>query len=105
MSSEVVTALASWEDRRGPLRRRVADCLREDIERGDLPAGSKLPPERTLALDLSVSRTTVMGAYDTLRQEGWLQSRRGSGTYVSGPKGVDGHRDRLLMHLSRNPIF
>jgi DNA-binding transcriptional MocR family regulator len=41
-----------------------------------------LPTERALAVELSVSRSTVVAAYDLLRGEGWLESRQGSGTWV-----------------------
>ncbi|MGH9369191.1 MAG: PLP-dependent aminotransferase family protein, partial [Thermoanaerobaculia bacterium] len=41
------------------------------------------PAERVLARLLSVSRTTVVGAYEILRQEEWVESRQGSGTRVA----------------------
>lgn len=97
--------LSDWRLGQGPLQRRLADRLRDVIERGDLVAGAQLPPERTLARQLGLSRTTVIGAYDLLREEGWLQSRQGSGTFVAAPKAVEGHRDQLLAQLARNPIF
>ena len=52
-------------------------------ERGKLEVGRRLPPERTLARQLAVSRTTVVQAYDVLRGDEWLESRQGSGTWVS----------------------
>ena len=79
----------------GPLYRSLADALKRAIDRGEIPLGTVLPPERTLARALSVSRATVVAAYDRLKTEGWLQSRRGSGTWVrspqapSSPEGVD----------------
>lgn len=97
--------VANWRLGGGPLHRHLADWLRETIERGDLVAGAQLPPERTLAGQFGLSRTTVIGAYDLLRAEGWLQSRRGSGTFVAEPKAVEGHRDQLMAQLARNPIF
>ena len=97
--------VANWRLGDGPLHRRLADWLRDAIERGDLVSGGQLPPERTLARQLGLSRTTVIGAYDVLRTQGWLQSRRGSGTFVATPKAVEGHRDQLVAQLARNPIF
>jgi DNA-binding transcriptional MocR family regulator len=47
-----------------------------------LPSGTRLPTERAFAVELSVSRSTVVAAYDLLRGEGWLESRQGSGTWV-----------------------
>ncbi len=70
----------------GPLYRSLADALKRAIDRGEIALGTVLPPERTLARSLSVSRATVVAAYDRLKAEGWLQSRRGSGTWVRGPQ-------------------
>jgi len=70
----------------GPLYRSLADALKRAIDRGEIALGTVLPPERTLARSLSVSRATVVAAYDRLKSEGWLESRRGSGTWVRGPQ-------------------
>jgi DNA-binding transcriptional MocR family regulator len=43
----------------------------------------RLPSERALARSLAVSRTTVVAAYDSLREAGWVESRTGSGTRVA----------------------
>ncbi len=66
----------------GPLYRRLAEAVRAAIRRGEMPSGTRLPTERALAAELSVSRSTVVAAYDLLRGEGWLESRQGSGTWV-----------------------
>jgi DNA-binding transcriptional MocR family regulator len=66
----------------GPLYRRLAEAIRAAIRRGELTSGMRLPTERALAAQLSVSRSTVVAAYDLLRGEGWLESRQGSGTWV-----------------------
>ena len=70
----------------GPLYRRVADALKRLVDRGDVPLGTVLPAERALARALAVSRSTVVTAYDRLKAEGWLESRRGSGTWVRRPE-------------------
>ena len=72
----------------GPLYRLLADALKRAIDRGEIPLGTVLPPERALAKSLAVSRATVVSAYDRLKIEGWLVSRQGSGTWVRIP---DGH--------------
>ncbi len=69
----------------GPLYRSLAEALKQAVDRGEIPLGTVLPPERTLARSLSVSRATVVAAYDRLKTEGWLQSRQGSGTWVRRP--------------------
>ncbi len=78
----------------GPLYRQLADGLKHAIDRGEIPQGSVLPPERVLARSLAVSRSTVVAAYERLKSEGWLDSRQGSGTWVrdpdeDAPTGVD----------------
>src|SRR5262245_32256284 len=56
--------------------------LRRGILDGRLRPGDALPPTRTLARSLKVSRTTVTVAYDRLLGEGFVVSRVGSGTFV-----------------------
>ncbi|HEX4686105.1 MAG TPA: PLP-dependent aminotransferase family protein [Nocardioides sp.] len=66
-----------------PLTRQLADRVREQVVAGALPLGGRLPSTRALAGDLGVSRSVTEQAYDQLTAEGWLESRRGSGTYVA----------------------
>lgn len=72
----------------GPLYRQLADGLKRAIDRGEIALGTVLPPERSLARSLAVSRATVVAAYDRLKAEGWLDSRQGSGTWVRRPDGI-----------------
>lgn len=52
----------------------------------DMPAGSPVPPERTLALEFDTSRTTVRQALQELVVEGRLERVQGRGTFVAHPK-------------------
>jgi DNA-binding transcriptional MocR family regulator len=79
---DFVHALGAWSQGSGPVYRRLANGMRSAVMRGDLAPGSRVPAERNLARLLAVSRTTVVSAYEILRQEGWLESRQGSGTMV-----------------------
>ena len=72
-------------DADGPLYLRISDGLKRLIDRGDVALGTVLPAERSLARALSVSRSTVVVAYERLKRDGWLESRRGSGTWVRRP--------------------
>jgi DNA-binding transcriptional MocR family regulator len=76
------SALGDWEAGSGSAYRRLAGAIRGRAEAGSLPVGARLPAERSLAGALGVSRTTVVAAYELLRQDGWLESRRGSGSRV-----------------------
>ncbi|MCW2583903.1 MAG: transcriptional regulator, GntR family with aminotransferase domain, partial [Klenkia sp.] len=67
-----------------PLAVQLADGLREATADGALRAGDRLPSTRELAALLGVSRTVTAGAYDQLLAEGWLEGRRGVGTFVVG---------------------
>jgi DNA-binding FadR family transcriptional regulator len=64
------------------LYRQIADQLRQLIDDGEYPAGSRLPTERELAEQLGVSRPTVREALIALEVEGRLRIRVGSGIYV-----------------------
>ncbi|MBV8202299.1 MAG: winged helix-turn-helix transcriptional regulator, partial [Acidobacteria bacterium] len=79
-TSSFISLLGPWRAAPGPLYRRIAAATTLAMVSGRLPAGARLPAERPLAKALAVSRTTVVGAYDALREEGWIESRRGSGT-------------------------
>jgi DNA-binding transcriptional MocR family regulator len=82
MPESLSAQLGPWSSRTGPLYRRLSEALRAAIERGEIETGARLPPERVLARQLAVSRTTVVQAYDVLRNDEWLESRQGSGTWV-----------------------
>ena len=58
-------------------------ALREKILSQQLLVGSRLPASRILAKDLGVSRNTVNSVYEQLRAEGYVNSREGSGFYIS----------------------
>ena len=64
------------------LYRQIADQLRHLIEQGEFPVGTRLPPERDLALQLGVSRPSVREALIALEVEGLVEVRMGSGIYV-----------------------
>ncbi|WP_378941756.1 PLP-dependent aminotransferase family protein [Mesorhizobium sp. ANAO-SY3R2] len=66
----------------GPLYLAIADALSADIGAGRLPAGFRLPPQRTLADQLGIDFTTVSRAYAEARKRGLVEGRVGQGTYV-----------------------
>ncbi|WP_329183761.1 GntR family transcriptional regulator [Actinacidiphila glaucinigra] len=67
--------------------RKVAAELREAIIAGEYAAGTKLPPEGTLAERYGVSRGTVRHALAVLRTDGLVTSRRGTRrTVLGGPR-------------------
>lgn len=67
----------------GPKYKRVADTIRSAVESGTLQIGTKLPPVRELAYQLSITPGTVARAYTILTDEGVLQAEVGRGTFVA----------------------
>lgn len=66
-----------------PAYLQLANQLMGLIRDGKLAAGQKLLGTRQLATLLNVHRKTVVQAYDELLTQGWLESKTGSGTYVT----------------------
>jgi len=64
------------------LYQQVADQIRTVIEESRFSPGTKLPPERELALQLGVSRPSLREALIALEIEGIVETRMGSGIYV-----------------------
>src|SRR6478735_2105262 len=80
-----VSELAIDLDRLGgeALHRQIERSIRRRIRSGAMPAGAALPPTRTLAAELGVSRGVVVEAYAQLVAEGYLTSRSGGYTKVA----------------------
>ncbi len=64
----------------------VATELRRAIEEGEFQRFERLPPSRVLAEKLGVARNTLRDALYQLEKEGLLETRAGSGTYVTAAK-------------------
>jgi GntR family transcriptional regulator / MocR family aminotransferase len=62
---------------------QLYEQLRQAIITRRLPLGTRLPATRLLAEELGCSRNTVLGAFEQLIAEGYLEGRVGSGTYVA----------------------
>jgi DNA-binding transcriptional MocR family regulator len=77
----------SQAGRRVPAYRALADGIRLLVLEGRVPVAARLPAERELAAALIVSRTTVTTAYEALRTDGFLESRRGAGSWTVVPAG------------------
>ena len=70
-------------DRRQGLSRQLYQALRMRVLDGRLASGTRLPASRDLATALSISRNSVVRAYDQLYAEGFIEGRVGDGTYVA----------------------
>jgi GntR family transcriptional regulator len=65
---------------------QIMDQINEAVARGDLRPGDKLPSVRRLAAELVVNPNTVARAYSLLEQSGLVNTKTGSGTFVSDPR-------------------
>lgn len=88
IGSRQLAALLPAEVLARPGYRALADAVRTLILDGRIALHVRLPAERELAEAVGASRATVTGAYDLLRESGYVRSRRGSGTWTELP---DGH--------------
>ncbi|MEH6472528.1 MAG: PLP-dependent aminotransferase family protein [Halopseudomonas sp.] len=73
-----------------PLVEQIMQGVRQQVDERVLRLGTRLPSIRQFAVDHGVSRFTVVQAYDRLVAAGYLQSRKGSGFYVSRPVAQSG---------------
>ncbi|OBB35730.1 PLP-dependent aminotransferase family protein [Mycobacterium sp. 852002-51961_SCH5331710] len=85
--------LGNWRtsSRSGPAYQGLADAIRLLIIDGRLPVGARVPSERALADALRVSRTTVTAAYTQLREDGYLNARRGARSTTALPVAPAAH--------------
>jgi GntR family transcriptional regulator/MocR family aminotransferase len=79
--------------------------LKEAVLDGRLRAGEPLPSTRELARRLSVSRNTVMSAFQRLIAEGFLTSRVGAGTFVNETRELRGRRAPAGRALQPRPLW
>src|SRR3954451_3371418 len=86
ISLDPTSATPPFEQVRAQLAARIAN--------GELSAGTRLPPVRRLADDLSLAANTVARAYRDLEAAGLVETRGRGGTIVNA--GGDRPRERLL---------
>lgn len=79
--------------------RLIAEELRADITDGRLQTGDRLPTENALAERFGVNRHTARQALASLASDGLVESRRGSGTFVTS-SAVHVHRIGMRTRLT-----
>ena len=72
------------DGRIGPVYRQIADAIDEEVQKGGLRAGARLPPHRDLADHLGVTVTTITRAYAEAARRGLTSGHVGRGTFVRG---------------------
>jgi GntR family transcriptional regulator/MocR family aminotransferase len=71
------------KERQIPFSRQIYEQVRNAIHSGALSGGDPLPPSRTLANQLGVSRSVILQSYELLQAEGYLEMRKGAGTFIA----------------------
>ena len=78
-----------------PVFAQIAGSITTQIATGTIATGARLPAARELADSLGVNVHTVLRAYQTLRDEGQVELRRGRGAVVVGAPTADRVRDAV----------
>ncbi|HEY3128250.1 MAG TPA: PLP-dependent aminotransferase family protein, partial [Acidobacteriota bacterium] len=81
-----------------PIYRQIAQAIQDQVHRGLLKNGDRIPSTRELAEQLKVNRTTVILAFDELRQAGYIYSHVGRGTRIAAAE----NRQKSAVNKSRN---
>ena len=65
-----------------PIYSQITDGFRDQILKGILQKGDKLPSVRELALQLAINPNTIQRAYRELEMQGWIATVAGKGCFV-----------------------
>ena len=73
-----------------PKYAKIITEVQRRIESGEYPPGSLLPSEHQLSAEFGTARPTVVRALRVLRQEGWIDTQQGKGSFVRGRPALAG---------------
>src|SRR5215216_7911221 len=93
------------EGRKGPVYRAIADAIDQDVQKGVLRAGARLPPHRELADHLGVTVTTVTRAYTEAARRGLTSGHVGRGTFIRGSEPDERATENTPFDLSINILM
>ena len=80
-----------------PLFEQLITAIRGQVIGGSIRAGERLPAARDLADSLDINVHTVLKAYQVLRDEGFIELRRGRGAVVTERRR---DYDQLASHIA-----
>ena len=89
-----------YRDKR-PLNEQVTEKLQTLILAGALPAGSRMPSVRELAMELSINPNTVQRAYAELERRGLICPVKGRGNFVSADAGIASRKQQEALRALR----
>jgi DNA-binding GntR family transcriptional regulator len=73
-----------------PKYAQVVAEIQRRIESGEYPPGSLLPSEHQLSDEFQIARPTAVRALRVLRQDGWIETQQGKGSFVRGRPALAG---------------
>lgn len=87
-----------------PKYAQVVAEIKRRIESGEYPAGTLLPSEHQLVDGFGVSRPTIVKSLSVLRQDGWIDTQQGKGSFVRGRPALAGaERTRPAQNVLQLP--
>jgi DNA-binding GntR family transcriptional regulator len=75
-----------------PKYAQVVTEIQRRISEGEYAPGTLLPSEHQLVAEFGVSRPTIVKALSSLRQDGWIDTQQGKGSFVRGRPALAGAR-------------
>ncbi len=86
-----------------PVYRQIIEQITSQVQRGELNAGDRLPPERELAQSLDIARGTITKAYQELERSRIISIVQGRGTFVARNQEIfrEGNESRKQAAVSR----
>ena len=85
-----------------PIYERLTAALADDIAKGALSPGERLPPQRELAFRLGLGVGTVTRAYAEAERRGLLAGQVGRGSFVAARSGEAARTGEAVLDMSRN---
>ena len=73
-----------------PKYAQVITELQRRIDSGQYPPGTLMPSENQLSAEFAIARPTVVRALRVLREEGWIETQQGKGSFVRGRPALAG---------------
>src|ERR1700749_4496775 len=73
-----------------PKYAQVVAEIQRRIESGEYPPGGLLPSEHQLSDEFQIARPTAVRALRVLRQDGWIETQQGKGSFVRGRPALAG---------------
>src|SRR5688572_21758683 len=95
MGAEYVLELGEPENKHVTVRAQIGARIAQDIARGTLKPGARLPGSRTLSAMLGVHRNTVNGALEDLIAQGWVHAEPARGVFVRASEELHLPRPRV----------